>query len=110
MGGGKDERPAGGDQQQRALHPARPVAIEQDAEGELEKTEAQEVDRGQQAQTCRSESELQGDRRADDRVDGTVEIGEEVAGPEGKADHRKESDRATVTCRRAIVHPRQSMW
>ena len=106
--GGEDERPGGGDQQERALHPAGSVAIEQDPEGELEESEAQEVGGGQEPEVRRSEPELRGDRRADDRVDRAVEVGEEVAGPEGKADHREERDRATVTARCADIHSWQS--
>ena len=109
MRGGKDERPAGGDEQEGALHPAGPVAIEQDPEGELEEPEAQEVGGGQESEVSGPEPELPCDRRADDRVDGAIEVGEEVAGPEGKADHREERERAAAMGRGAEFHSRQSI-
>ena len=108
LGGGEDERPGGGDEEERALDPAGPVAVEQDPEGELEEPEAQEIGGGQEPEVSGPEPEFPRDRRADDRVDRTVEVGEKVARPEGEADHRKERNRAAAMGRRTCVHPGQS--
>ena len=84
VGEGKHQRAGAGEQQKAALKRARPVAVEQDAAGELHGGEHQKIDRGQQPEIGRAQAELRRQIAGDQRVDGAKQIREIVAGREGQ--------------------------
>jgi len=66
------------DQQQYRLDASWPIAVQQDAERQLEGAEGKQVGGGQQAQLCRRNTELAREFGCDDGVDIPQQVGKEI--------------------------------
>ena len=76
----------GGEQQQQGLHPLGRETVQQDPQRQLEGGEGEEIDAGQQPQGGGVEVQVGHQFRGQHRIDGAVEVGEEIAGGERQED------------------------
>jgi len=68
-----------GNEQQYALHPPRPIAVQRDADRQLRGRERKEVDCGKQSEVGRAQLHARRKLGRDDGIDRSIEVGEKVA-------------------------------
>ena len=85
---GEQRRPKRGEHQQHRLNARRAVAVEQQAERNLEGGEGDEIDAGHEAEIGRAQPDLGDQGLRDHRVDDPEQVGEVIAEPE-RNQHRK---------------------
>jgi hypothetical protein len=93
IGGRKDDRADAGDEQERGLGPARPDAIEHDAERQLNGGEGQIVHAGQQPEARGIEREVAHQIGRDHRVDRAKHVREVIAERERQEDAQGDGER-----------------
>ena len=91
-------------EQQRRLHPARPVPVEQNAERRLKGGESDEIGRRQEAQTLRREPDVRHQIRRHDRVHRPEQVGEEIAAAERQQHRQGDASESDVMGRQSGGH------
>jgi hypothetical protein len=91
----EQQRATRGDGQQRGLDAARPIAVQQHADGNLRRAEREEIGAGQESQRRRVERHVAHQLRRDDSVDRAEQVGKQVARGEREVDAQEAHARAT---------------
>ena len=84
IGKRKDAGAGGSNQQQASFDTPRAITVEQHPQRQLGCAKSQKIGTGQQAQGVVGQLQFARDDRAEDGIDGAEQVGEEVAGGEGK--------------------------